>query len=208
MLLKNESIIKYIIYIVIFVSAINGYLAIHLSQNLVYLNLINIILLFIVILFYTKDIKKYLLINSIYDTQTKLYNRQYFLAELATTYERAIRYKTPLCILMISIENLYNFKPKEKDIVLKEIGASILSHTRESDIVCRYDDTKIAMLLPMTDYLNASIAKDRLKNYLLNLDIEDVDLKVVYRFAIVQNNEDECVDEFLVRCIEANLDIL
>jgi len=206
MSLKNEFIIKSIIYIVIAISMIATYLSLNTSQNiLVYINITNILLLIFAIVFYKKDLKKHFIINSIYDTQTKLYNRQYFLAELATTYERAIRYKSPLSILMISIKNLDNFNTKEKNNILKEVGTFMLKHTRQSDIVCRYDEDKIAMLLPMTDYIHASIAKDRLKNYLLNLNINPV---INYSFSIVQNSEDESADEFLARCIETTLDIV
>jgi len=206
MSLKNEFIIKSAIYVAIGISIVSIYISNVSSQNnLLYLNIANISLLIIILLAYYKDLKKHIIINSIYDTQTKLYNRQYFLAELATTYERAIRYNSPLCILMISIKNLDKFTSKEKKIILKAVGASMLTHTRQSDIVCRYDEDKIAMLLPMTDYINASIAKDRLRNYLLNLNIEEINTTLKYDFTIVQNHEEESADEFLVRCIEATL---
>jgi len=204
MSLKNESVIKAIIYIAIVISIVILYLS--LSNNiLMYFSSANIFLLIIVILFYSKDLKKHIIINSIYDTQTKLYNRQYFIAELATTYERAIRYNSPLSILMISIKNLESFNPKEQKIILKDIGIAMLSYTRQSDIVCRYDEDKIAMLLPMTDYINASIAKDRLQNYLINLHIEGINSTIEYDFTIVQNGEDENADELLVRCIDTTL---
>jgi len=208
MSLKNEFVIKINVYIVVMTSLAMAYLAFESEQDiLLSLAIINLLLLSIILFFYSKDIKKNFIINSIYDTETKLYNRQYFLAELATTYERSIRYDSSLSILMITIKNLDKCSSKEKNIVLKEIGTSMLMHTRQSDIVCRYDEDKIAMLLPMTDYLHASIAKDRLKNTLLNISFKDVNQPIEFIFTIVQNKKEETADEFLIRCIEETMDL-
>jgi len=142
-----------------------------------------------------------MILNSIYDTKTKLYNRQYFIAELSTTYERAIRYDSALSLLIIGIDNLNEFKSKDKDIILKEIGNYMLQHSRQSDIVCRYDDEKIVMLLPMTDYLYATIAKDRFKNGLLNINFP-TEKRPIFRFVATQNSLDEDAEEFLVRAFD------
>lgn len=208
MSLKNEFIIKLTLYVAISILFSIAYLAFSSHQNnLLYLSFINVSLLIITLFFYTKDIKKNFIINSIYDTQTKLYNRQYFLAELATTYERSIRYDSSLSILMITIKNLEYCSVKERSYVLKEIGNSMLTHTRQSDIVCRYDEDKIAMLLPMTDYLHASIAKDRLRNTLLSISFDGISTKIEFTFTIAQNKKEESADEFLIRCIEKSMDI-
>jgi len=142
--------------------------------------------------------RKNIVLTSLYDNKTKLYNRQYFLAELTTTYERAIRYDFPLSILLISIENLDEFNKKEKELVLKEIGKFMLKHSRQSDILCRYDENKIVLLLPMTDYLHASIAKDRFQKGLLSINF-NIEKQPIFQFKAVQNSTDENSDEFLQR---------
>jgi diguanylate cyclase (GGDEF)-like protein len=205
MSLKNEFFTKTTVYIVAFVSLAILYFSISTNQTIFILSIVNIVFILIWLYIYNKDLKKKFIINSLYDTQTKLYNRQYFLAELTTTHERAMRYGSALSLMMITIKNINDFSKKEQLVILKEIGIALLKHTRQSDIVCRYDDDKIAILLPMTDYLHASIAKDRLKNNLLTLTIDNVDKKLDLVFTAIECQEDETADEFLVRCIEKDI---
>jgi len=199
--LKSAFVIKPIIYTIL---GICLYLIYIYQQNLLTTILLSIIfvLVFLILFIHNKDIKKYLILNSLYDKETKLYNRQYFLAELTTTYERAIRYDSPISILIISVTNLFELKKKEQEIVLKELGTYMLTKTRQSDIVCRYDDNKVIVLLPMTDYLHASIAKDRFQNGLSTLEFESISAKPNFKLSITQNQKDEDSEEFLIRSLE------
>jgi len=203
MSLKTESIIKIILFIATFIYIVILYLSFE-NKTILLLSGVGLSLLLIVVYMYYRDAKKNFIINSLYDTQTKLYNRQYFLAELSTTHERALRYKSPLSIIMITIKDFMNFSAKEQSNILKEMGKTMLNHTRQSDIVSRFDDDKVMMLLPMTDYLHASIAKDRFKNILASIDFEN-GVNVEFIFTIVENDLSESSDEFLIRCLESNI---
>jgi diguanylate cyclase (GGDEF)-like protein len=200
MLHKSEYTIKTIIYTILAILTYLIYINLNNQIELILLGLVTVLSSVLLILQH-KNSKKHMILNSIYDNKTKLYNRQYFIAELNTTYERAIRYDSPISILVITIENLQEFKSKEKDYILKEIGNYMLKHSRQSDIVCRYDDDKIIMLLPMTDYLHATIAKDRFQNGLLSIDFETTQ-KPIFKFQATQNNQDENADEFLIRAFD------
>jgi len=198
--LKSAFVIKPIIYTIL---GICFYLIYIYQQNLLTTILLSIvsILVFLILFIHHKEINKYLILNSLYDKETKLYNRQYFLAELATTYERAIRYDSSISILIISVTNLFELKKKEQEIVLKELGTYMLTKTRQSDIVCRYDDNKIMVLLPMTDYLHASIAKDRFQNGLSSFNF-NASIQPNFKLSITQNQKDEDSEEFLIRSLE------
>jgi len=200
MSLKSEYAIKFIIYTILILTIVLSYLNHQNPINLALLVALGL-LVFVLLALQNKNTKKHMILNFIYDTKTKLYNRQYFIAELSTTYERAIRYDSALSLLIIGIDNLNEFKSKDKDIILKEIGNYMLQHSRQSDIVCRYDDEKIVMLLPMTDYLYATIAKDRFKNGLLNINFP-TEKRPIFRFVATQNSLDEDAEEFLVRAFD------
>ena len=201
MSLKSEYAIKFIIYTILILTIVLSYLNHQNPINLALLVALGL-LVFVLLALQNKNTKKHMILNSIYDTKTKLYNRQYFIAELSTTYERAIRYDSALSLLIIGIDNLNEFKSKDKDIILKEIGNYMLQHSRQSDIVCRYDDDeKIVMLLPMTDYLYATIAKDRFKNGLLNINFP-TEKRPIFRFVATQNSLDEDAEEFLIRAFD------
>jgi diguanylate cyclase (GGDEF)-like protein len=202
MSLKSEYTIKKIIYAILAIVIYLTYINLNNKTELILLGII-IILLFILIFLQNKTSKMNIILNSIYDNKTKLYNRQYFIAELNTTYERAIRYDSPISIMLIVIENLQEFKIKERDYILKIIGNFMLKHSRDSDIICRYDDDRIIVLLPMTDYLHAIIARDRFKNGLLNIDFETIQ-KPIFKFHVTQNQEDENSDEFLIRALDGH----
>jgi diguanylate cyclase (GGDEF)-like protein len=200
MSLKSEYAIKFITYTILILTIVLSYLNHQNPINLALLVALGLLVLVLLAL-QNKNTKKHMILNSIYDTKTKLYNRQYFIAELSTTYERAIRYDSALSLLIIGIDNLNEFKNKDKDIILKEIGNYMLQHSRQSDIVCRYDDERIVMLLPMTDYLHATIAKDRFKNGLLNINFP-TEKRPIFRFVATQNSPDEDAEEFLIRAFD------
>jgi len=196
---KTTSIIKLLLLIIL---GILGYLMYILQSNQHVMIALGIMafLDIIALLLQHKESKKHKMLNSLYDKETKLYNRQYFLAELSTTYERSIRYDSPLSILLITITNFFDISKEDQEIVLKEIGTYMLTRTRESDTVSRYDENRIIMLLPMTDYLHASIAKDRIQNDLARIQF-NTKQKPIFNYQITQNSSDEDAKEFLVRTI-------
>jgi len=200
MSLRSEYILKFFVYIILISSIVLLYINIE-SHITVVLSIVIIILSVSILITHNKDSKQKMILNSIYDQGTKLYNRQYFIAELNTTYERAIRYGSPLSLLLIKVENLASFKSKQKDIILNEIGKYMLNHARNSDTVSRYSDEIVVVLFPRTDYLHAQIAKDRFQKDILGLTF-DVDKKPIFKFTTVQNSNDEDVDEFLVRVFD------
>jgi diguanylate cyclase (GGDEF)-like protein len=200
MSLKSEYATKIIIYTILAITLFLIYINYQTQINLTLLIVIGLLSIILLII-QNQNSKRHFILNSIYDNTTKLYNRQYFIAELSTTYERAIRYDSPVSILIISIENLFEFKSKTREQILRDLGNYMLKHGRQSDIICRYDDNKIIMLLPMTDYLHATIAKDRFINGLSNFEF-DTNKKPIFKFSTTQNNQNEDRDEFLARAFD------
>jgi diguanylate cyclase (GGDEF)-like protein len=103
--------------------------------------------------------------NSIYDSETNLYNHDYLMEHLKTTCARATRYKYPLSLLSISLREI-NLDALEKDEYkrfMETIGDMLLSLTRTSDVACRYNKNHIAIILPFTEKENAQILMSRIQ---------------------------------------------
>ncbi len=88
------------------------------------------------------------------DQLTSLYNHNFFYARLEEEFERAVRYETPLSLIMMDIDNFKNvndtYGHRIGDIVLKEIAAMVKRGVRKTDIVARYGGEEFAVILPHT----------------------------------------------------------
>ncbi|MBI5492433.1 MAG: diguanylate cyclase [Deltaproteobacteria bacterium] len=98
--------------------------------------------------------KDYLKEIAVKDQLTSLYNHNFFYSRLDEEFERAVRYETPLSLIMMDIDNFKNINDtyghRIGDIVLKEIAAMIRRGVRKTDIVARYGGEEFAVVLPHT----------------------------------------------------------
>ena len=93
---------------------------------------------------------------AILDRLTGVHNREYFMKRLVQELERADRFRLPLSLLMIDIDD---FKPvndtlghPQGDAVLKIIAKLIKRAVRAIDLVGRYGGEEFIVLLPETGY--------------------------------------------------------
>jgi diguanylate cyclase (GGDEF)-like protein len=102
------------------------------------------------------------------DGLTGLYNHRHFYERLAQEVARARRYDLPMSLLMIDIDDfkLYNDRCGHRagDAVLRDLGALLLSHTRQQiDLVARYGGEEFALILPSTGVAGALRTGERLR---------------------------------------------
>ncbi len=101
------------------------------------------------------------------DSLTGLYNARYFHERLAQETVRAERRSIPLALLMLDIDNFKRFNDTwghpEGDRVLSRMGKIIVSHTRESDIACRYGGEEFAIILRGGGNALADAAAERIR---------------------------------------------
>jgi two-component system, cell cycle response regulator len=86
------------------------------------------------------------------DELTGLRNRSYLLSRLDEEVEKAHRYNYPVSCVVFDIDELQaldeELGPVSMDDLLVELAMALRNHTRNSDIVARYDGTVFAALLP------------------------------------------------------------
>jgi diguanylate cyclase (GGDEF)-like protein len=106
---------------------------------------------------------------SITDSLTKLYNSRHFFRQLKQEVERVERYKQPLSLILLDIDNFkgYNdtYGHMEGDRVLAALADVIRKNLRSSDNGFRYGGEEFTVLLPQTDRERAFTAAERLREH-------------------------------------------
>ncbi|MGK7919426.1 MAG: PAS domain S-box protein [Trichodesmium sp.] len=90
--------------------------------------------------------------QSIRDVLTGLYNRRYLEEFLEQEIHRAKRNQDSVGVVMIDIDHFKgfndNFGHEAGDLVLEEVGKTLINGVRKSDIACRYGGEELTLILP------------------------------------------------------------
>jgi diguanylate cyclase (GGDEF)-like protein len=94
------------------------------------------------------------------DPLTGLADRRQFDASLGYEFKRAVRSRKPLGLVLIEIDEFHKFStfygPRQADMCLRNVAQAVQSVPRRTgDIVARYGETEIAVLLPLADAAGA-----------------------------------------------------
>jgi diguanylate cyclase (GGDEF)-like protein len=101
------------------------------------------------------------------DTLTGLTNRRHFDERLQEEWQRAVRHGHSLALLLCDID--YFKKVNDTyghtcgDMVLKEVGQTLLHYSRTSDVVARYGGEEFVILLCEANMAQAAVAAERLR---------------------------------------------
>lgn len=92
---------------------------------------------------------------SITDALTKAYNRQFLYNRLPEEMARAVRYKSPLSIVLFDIDffKMFNdtYGHNAGDYILKELVSVVKGHIRVSDLLIRYGGEEFLILAPQSN---------------------------------------------------------
>jgi len=101
------------------------------------------------------------------DQITQIYNRHYFFQVAQHFWEEAKRYKLPLTLMMMDIDNFKAVNDSHGhlfgDHVLQQATARLKSKTRKSDILARYGGEEIVLLASNTDIQTGLVLAERLR---------------------------------------------
>lgn len=111
------------------------------------------------------------------DTLTGLRVRDYFLSRLEEEHERAERYRTRFCVLMLDLDRFKTINDRlghaAGDRYLRGFGRALRERLRAPDLACRYGGDEFCILLPETDLESAYAIAERLRADLAALSVED-----------------------------------
>lgn len=99
------------------------------------------------------------------DGLTGLKNHRAFQEHLEEEWAKAVRYQTPLSVLLLDIDQfkLYNdtYGHPAGDNVLRQIGQTLQDCARDTDFVARYGGEEFVVILPHTDLSGACVLAER-----------------------------------------------
>ncbi|HEY9189438.1 MAG TPA: diguanylate cyclase [Sulfurovum sp.] len=163
--------------------------------------LLTLLIIYMVRLYIHQQMRK----HTIYDHETRLFNKKYFMAELKTTCSRSARHDYPLSLLTVSINEFEKgnnaFTKGVQRNTLKAFGTLIRSVMRDSDIACRYDENTFLILLPFTEAESALHLKERIQ-HVLEKDNWMVSNKISFDFGTTEFDKKESEEAFLQRSLE------
>jgi len=101
------------------------------------------------------------------DGLTGAKNRRAFDEQLEMEFRRALRYETPLSLLLLDVDKFKQLNDslghQAGDEVLKTVAQTLLQSVRVIDFVARYGGEEFVVLLPNTDAEGAMILSERLR---------------------------------------------
>jgi len=111
-----------------------------------------------------------------FDSLTGLYNVHIFMRELKYEVARAQRYKRPLTIGIIRIDNYLELKntygPLGGELTLKHMGKLLLETLREVDIAARLQLDQFGIILPETNQSGGNIVAERIRQALVKKPVK------------------------------------
>jgi diguanylate cyclase (GGDEF)-like protein len=125
------------------------------------------------------------------DPLTHLYHRRYLLHLLAYEAARSARYKTPLAVLLVDIDNLKEINHQHGilmgDTVLVEVGQLLKKMLRGCDVIGRSNTQDFMLIVPQTDERGARILASRICQTISehHFILEKLDLHVTVSVGVV-----------------------
>jgi diguanylate cyclase (GGDEF)-like protein/PAS domain S-box-containing protein len=116
--------------------------------------------------------------QSLRDPLTGLFNRRYLQESLAKELDRAQRQRNKqfVSVIMLDIDYFKRFNDvyghSAGDLVLKEVGAYLLSQIRQYDIACRYGGEELVIVMPNASLETTIIRAEEIRTGIKKLQLE------------------------------------
>jgi diguanylate cyclase (GGDEF)-like protein len=116
--------------------------------------------------------------SAVIDSLTGINNRRNLLSVAEKEFERAIRYKTSISIIMLDIDNFKLINDTcghlAGDVVLSRVGKALTEFIRRIDIAGRYGGDEFCIILPETTLKDAGAAAQRLLDEFHKIEIPSI----------------------------------
>jgi two-component system cell cycle response regulator len=116
---------------------------------------------------------------AIRDALTGLYNYGYFKEALRYEVEKSRRYKTPLSMLFLDIDDFKLINDTlghlQGDHVMRSVGAILKKGVRQADLLCRYGGDEFVVLLSQTSLEQAMVLAERLRQLTVESSLNPLD---------------------------------
>ena len=101
------------------------------------------------------------------DDLTQVYNFRYLKAAMRREVKRAMRFRQPLSILMVDVDNLKRYNDRNGHLrgsyLLRDIAQLFTTQVRSWDLVAKYGGDEFTVILPQTDRIGAAAVGERLR---------------------------------------------
>uniref|UniRef100_A0A7V4E3F8 Diguanylate cyclase n=1 Tax=candidate division WOR-3 bacterium TaxID=2052148 RepID=A0A7V4E3F8_UNCW3 len=143
------------------------------------------------------------------DPGTGLPGKKYLLDRIDEQIQRKIRYKEDFSLIIIKIDNFEeisrNLPEDSFDILLRDIARFIVKLKRKSDILCRFDVDKLAILMPHTNAEGTKTFMERLSSALNfeSFHVNHAAIKCKFSIGYVNSEEVNVLehDEFIINAL-------
>lgn len=99
------------------------------------------------------------------DLATGLYDRRTMWSRLAEEVARAQRYHYPFSLMLVTLQTA-DAKPQVEE--LPKLAGLLKQHTRAADVLARYSEDTLAVLLPCTDEQGAARLAERIRQIVVD----------------------------------------
>tara|TARA_R110002153_G_scaffold271355_3_gene438633 strand:+ start:2040 stop:3155 length:1116 start_codon:yes stop_codon:yes gene_type:complete len=134
------------------------------------------------------------------DALTGIYNRKHFLQLLESEIPRARRYKRSMGLLLINVDDFTQINETLShdvgDQVLVDVAKLIKSHQREIDVVCRYNNGELSVLLVETNTAQSVEVAQRIRTLIESHDFSYVGKSVTVSIGHTQYRQ-QPANEFI-----------
>jgi len=141
---------------------------------------------------------------AIRDALTGLYNYGYFKEALHYEVEKSRRYKTPLSLLFLDIDDFKRINDTlghlKGDKIMRQVAAILKKGIRQADLLCRYGGDEFVMLLSQTPPDQAILLAERLRQSIVqsSMNQPEQDLKITVSIGVA-GLEPEMSTEILIK---------
>jgi len=137
------------------------------------------------------------------DTLTGLYNRRYMQQTAEHLFNRAVRYREQLWILMIDIDHFKKVNDKlghaVGDEVLQKTAATIQTFIRSTDTVARYGGEEFIVFIVQSNAEMAQFVANRIRDGVANMQLGEVPWPITISIGVAGRLEGDTLDSQIAR---------